>query len=111
MNFKFKKDIYTNNRWWYSRITNLYCRVCSYNFAVYQKDWPWNLRRLYMDRILYPENLTNLDKENINEVKTLCCPNCKEDLWTPYIYKKEDRKAFKVYQDMIIKKVRKLNEN
>lgn len=111
MNFKFKKDIYKNNRWWYSRLINLHCRVCDNLFAIYQKDWPWNLRRLYMDRILYPENLVDLDKKNLKDIEVLSCTNCKEDIATPYIYTKENRKAFKVYQDMIVKKIRKLKKD
>lgn len=110
MDFKFKRDQFKDNRWTHSRIVNLHCRVCDNLFAIYQKDWPWNLRRLYMDRILYPENLVGLDKKDIKRVNILTCSNCWEDIWTPYIYVKENRKAFKVYQDMIVKKIRKLKD-
>lgn len=76
---------------------------------IYQKDdYPGRLRRLYFDRIFYPHNLTNLEKKSLHEIPTLKCPKCKEDLGTPYIYKKENRKAFKCYQDALIKEARPL---
>jgi len=78
---------------------------------IYQKDdYPGRLRRLYLDRIFYPPHLANLERKNLKQIKTLNCPKCKESLGTPYIYKKENRKAFKVYQDTLTKQVRKLKE-
>ena len=110
MDFEFKRDKYKNARGTHSRIMNLHCRVCKTLFAVYQKDGPGNLRRLYMDRILFPKRLLGLEKKPLKDVATLRCPKCKEDIGTPYIYSKEKRKAFKVYQDMIVKKIRRLKE-
>jgi len=86
----------------------LFCRVCKNKVLQYQKDGPGNLRRLYLDRIFTPKRLTNLQNKPIKKVKSLVCPFCKEDLGTPYIYKKEKRKAFKLYQDALTKKVIKL---
>ena len=111
MNFEFKKDKYKSARGSHSRLLNLHCRVCDKVIAVYQKDGPGNLRSLYMDSIVYPNNLTNLENKPLNKIKTLKCSKCKEDIATPYIYSKENRKAFKVYQDMIVKKIRKLKED
>lgn len=87
---------------------DLFCRVCGKKILVYQKDGPGNLRRLYFDRIFYPKNLTNLETKPLKTIPTLSCPKCKEDIGTPYIYKKENRKAFKIYQDMLVKKIIKL---
>ena len=67
MNFKFKKDEYKNARGTHSRVVNLYCRKCKNLLAIYQKDGPGNLRRLYLDRILYPEKLINLQKKIIKK--------------------------------------------
>jgi hypothetical protein len=106
MDLKIKKDKYKSDRG-NTRILDLYCRVCNTYFATYQKDGPGNLRRMYMDRIMLPEELTNLDKQSIDKIKMLKCSNCGEAIGSPYIYKKENRKAFKVYQDMVIKKIRK----
>ena len=90
---------------------NLFCRVCGEKILTYQKDGPGNLRRLYFDRIFSPTDLINLENKPLNVVPTLSCPKCKEDLGTPYIYKKEGRKAFKVYQDTLVKKIRRLKDD
>lgn len=106
----FKKDIYKEARGTYSRILDLFCRVCDNKVLTYQKDGPGNLRRLYFDRIISPEELTNLESKSLDEVLTLSCSDCEEDIGMLYIYKKENRKAFKVYQDAATKKVRKLKD-
>lgn len=100
-----KRDKYKLARGKYSRLLILSCRVCGREILTYQKDGPGNLRRLYLDRIFFPINLVNLQSKSINSIKKLTCPKCREDLGTPYIYKKENRKAFKLYQDSLTKKI------
>lgn len=106
---KLKEDKYRKDRGNYSRLLILSCRCCGNKIAEYQKDGPGNLRRLYLDRIVYPRNLASLSNKSIKSISILKCKKCKEDIGTPYIYKKENRKAFKLYQDSLIKKVKKLN--
>ncbi|MEK6809399.1 MAG: hypothetical protein AABY40_01875 [Nanoarchaeota archaeon] len=109
MDFTFKNDKYRKARGNRTRLVNLFCRVCGKMIMAYQKDdYPGRLRRLYFDRIFFPKELANLEKKPLTKVATLKCPKCKEDLGTPYIYKKENRKAFKCYQDAFIKKARTL---
>jgi hypothetical protein len=111
MNFRFKNDKYRRARGARTRLLNLSCRVCGKKIMIYQKDdYPGRLRRLYLDRIFFPDKLANLEDKPLNAIPTLKCSKCKEDLGTPYIYKKENRKAFKVYQDALIKKVRRLKD-
>ncbi len=100
-----KRDKYRKARGNYSRKLDLFCRVCGNKIAEYQKDGGGNLRRMYLDRIIFPKRLVNLHKKLLKKITLLRCSKCKEDLGTPYIYKKEKRKAFKLYQDAIIKKV------
>ncbi|MBI2148577.1 hypothetical protein HYU23_02765 [Candidatus Woesearchaeota archaeon] len=100
MKYSLKKDKFRENRGNYSRLLQIYCRKCEKPLFLYQKDGPGNLRRLYLDRIINKEKMKNL--------KMLKCENCKEILGTKYIYKKENRNAFRLYQDTIIKKIRKL---
>ena len=111
MQKKLKNDTYRKSRGGYSRLLNISCRKCERQICLYQKDGSGNLRRLYFDRIFTPKNLTNLESKPLNAVPILRCPKCNEDIGTPYIYKKENRKAFKVYQDMLVKKIRKLRES
>lgn len=111
MNFKFKNDKYRKARGNKTKLVTLFCRVCKNEIMIYQKDdYPGRLRRLYFDRIFFPSKLVNLERKSLKSVKVLKCSKCKEDLGTPYIYKKENRKAFKAYQDALIKKARRLRE-
>jgi len=108
--FSFKRDKYKTDRGGHSRLLNVYCRKCETIVAVYQKDGPGNLRRMYMDRIFAPDELVNLQVLNIKDAPVLKCKKCGEVLGTPYIYPKEKRKAFRLYQDAVIKRLRKLSE-
>jgi len=105
----FKKDEYWHARGKYSRLLNIYCRKCQTLIFTYQKDGPGNLRRLYFDRIFYPKKLSNFQNTKLDNIPDLKCNSCKEILGIPYIYQKEKRKAFRLFQDAVIKKVRKLN--
>lgn len=107
--FSFKKDKYKSARGGYSRLLNVCCRKCGSVVVVYQKDGPGNLRRLYLDRIFAPTNLVGLQALSIDDIPALKCKKCSEVLGTPYIYEKEKRKAFCLYQDSVIKRLRKLN--
>jgi hypothetical protein len=105
---KFKKDKYKKNRGGYSRMLDITCRKCNNLVLTYQKDGPGNLRRLYMDRILGPNKYVGLEKREFKEIKNLECGKCSEVLGVFYIYKKENRKSFRLFQDAVVKKIRKL---
>ena len=99
---KFKSDNFKKDRWWYSRCLDIYCEKCEKLILKYQKDWPWPLKRMYLDRIL-------LDINTENNWSNFSCWNCKIVIWTNFIYEKEDRKAIRLYQNSVIKKIIKLN--
>ncbi len=103
--FKIKKDKYKSSRGGYSRLLDVCCQKCNNKVLVYQKDGPGNLRRLYMDRIFSPDILTELHKKDIKKIAPLKCNKCSFIMGMPYIYTKEKRKAFRVFQDAIIKKI------
>lgn len=103
----FKRDKYKQARGGYSRMIDIYCRKCENLVAVYQKDGPGNLRRLYMDRIFSPNDLVDLQKQELKEIPVLKCSRCGEILGMPFIYQKEKRKAFRLYVDAVSKKLRK----
>lgn len=105
--FPLKKDKYKAARGGYSRLLNICCRKCESIVVVYQKDGPGNLRRLYLDRIFDPAELVGLQALNIKDIPALKCKKCSEVLGTPYIYIKEKRKAFRLYQNSAIKRLRK----
>lgn len=104
MDLKFKKDKYQKARGTYSRLLNLSCMECGNKILIYQKDGPGNIRRIYLDRIFSPKRLTHLENKPLGTISKLKCQKCHEDIGTPYIYRKENRKAFKIYQDALIKK-------
>jgi len=107
-NFDFKRDKFKSARGGHSRLLNVCCRKCESVVVVYQKDGPGNLRRLYLDRIFSPENLVGLQNINLDKITFLKCQQCSEILGIPYLYTKEKRKAFRLFQDAVIKRLRKL---
>ena len=95
--FQLLRDKYRNARGGYARFINVYCEKCETLLALYQKDGPGPLRRMYVDRIHAPK--VNSQK------KEFVCPICKKVIGTFYEYPKEKRWAIRLYQDAVIKKV------
>ena len=85
-----KNDKYRKTRGGYSRLLSISCEKCGSNICIYQKDGPGNLRRLYFNRIFFPEKLTQFEYKPLNAVPALRCPKCNEEIGTPYIYKKKN---------------------
>jgi len=102
-----KRDKYKSARGGHSRLLDILCRKCGQMVAVYQKDGPGNLRRLYLDRIFAPDDLTGLQTRSSKDIPALRCPACGEVLGTAYIYAKEKRPAFRLHQDAVIRRIRK----
>ena len=96
--YSLKNDAFRAARGGYARLLNIHCRKCERFLFVYQKDGSGNIRRLYRDRILGMEKT----------LPVLNCTNCKELLETFITYHKESRPAYRLYQDAVIKKVRKI---
>ena len=99
----FKKDRYSKARGGYSRYLNLYCSSCKNFLLLYQKDGPGILKRLYMDRIFSPLELTDLQKTDYKE--NLVCKHCKNIIGFSIVYEKENRKSFHLKQGAFIKKI------
>lgn len=96
--FALKVDRYRKHRGGYSRFLNIYCSGCKSHLALYQKDGPGPLKRLYRDRILAPK---------ISQKREFVCYSCKKVIGTFFIYEKEKRPAIRVYQDAVVKKIGK----
>jgi ribosomal protein S27E len=97
MRQKFQNDKYRKARGGYSRLINVSCEECKKHFLLYQKDGSGPLKRMYLDRIVEPET------KRVGKV--LKCDKCGTIIGTFYIYKKENRPAFRIYQNAIIKKI------
>jgi len=96
----FKNDKYKKVRGGYSRFLSIFCQKCNKYICNYQKDGPGKLRRMYIDRIID-------SKVSISQ-KDLSCPN-KHLLGVKIIYNKENRPAFRLFVDSVIKKIIKLS--
>lgn len=107
---KFFHDRFKSARGGHSRALDIRCRKCGAGVLFYQKDGPGVIRRLYMDRILSPKILQDNKHCVIGDIDTLRCGECREVLAHPYVYKKENRNAYRVFQDALIKKVVSLKE-
>ncbi|KKS56835.1 MAG: hypothetical protein UV23_C0035G0007, partial [Candidatus Nomurabacteria bacterium GW2011_GWF1_42_40] len=50
--FTLKRDKFRKARGGYARILEIRCEKCGHFLALYQKDGPGPLKRMYVDRIL-----------------------------------------------------------
>lgn len=96
----FKNDKYKNVRGGHSKLLNISCQKCGEHICNYQKDGPGNLRRMYIDRIIDPRILISH--------KDLSCSN-NHLLGVKIIYNKENRPAFRLFVDSVIKKIIKIS--
>ena len=95
-NIKFKKDKYRRARGGYSRLLQVSCEKCGNVVALYQKDGPGPLKRMYLDRIVKPGYIAG---------KNLVCSKCKHLLGVHYIYEKEKRPALRLFEGAVMKKI------
>lgn len=96
--FTLKKDAYRENRGGHSRFFNIFCDSCLAHLLLYQKDGPGELKRMYLDRILAPKASPSGSGEFV-------CPSCKKIIGTFYTYEKEKRRAIRLYQGSVFKKL------
>lgn len=95
MDIKLKHDKYKKARGGNSKLFDIKCAHCGNHLFFYQKDGPGALKRMYLDRIY--------EFGNIDLDKNLICPACKTLLAVPMIYKKESRKALRLFVGAVIK--------
>jgi len=102
--YQLKKDKYRAARGGYARFLHITCS-CKTSLCLYQKDGPGPLKRMYLDRILAPKRLIELEKRTLQKIQKLHCRNCKQIIGSPYSYEKEQRKAFLLNEKTFTKKV------
>ena|SRR3989344_6262687 len=94
---KLKRDKYSRSRGGYSRLLEIKCEKCGQSLCYYQKDGSGPLRRMYLDRIL---------KTYAAETeKSLACQKCGYMLGIRYIYEKEKRPAFRLFEGAVTKRI------
>lgn len=106
---KFKSDKYKKSRGGCSRLLDIQCAKCGIHLFIYQKDGPGVLKRIYLDRILKSGLYSGQDKLPLKNIPPLTCQNCQQLLGIPYIYKKENRLAFRLIAGHVSKKIIRSN--
>lgn len=102
---KLKIDRFLKARGGYSRLLQISCAKCKNEVLWHQKDGPGPLKRMYFDRIRTPDELVGLQRKRLGDIPLLTCRKCNRMIGLPYVYRKEKRKAFRVFQDAVMKKV------
>ncbi len=98
MKISFKNDRFKKNRGGYSRLLSLHCEKCKHHVALYQKDGPGILKRLYVDRLTFPGRLARKERN-------LICEKCKTILGVPIVYQKEQRPAYRLFAGAVGKRI------
>ncbi len=96
--FQAKRDSYSRARGGDSRFLNIVCCACHAHVALYQKDGPGALLRMYVDRIFAPPTLAELKGKALDKkaLPNLLCPQCNVLIATPMVYEPENRLAFRM---------------
>lgn len=97
MMYKIKRDKFYASRGSYSKIYQIKCSFCKTNITKYQKDGPGIIKRMYHDRMF--------DIECQDVSGKLNCPNCKAMIGVNYIYKPENRLAYRLFAGSISKSI------
>lgn len=105
---KLKKDKYRRARGGHSRLLEIRCEHCNHVVTLYQKDGPGPLKRMYLDRIMGPGKLVNIINAPRGKVSEFVCGKCKRTLGIFYIYQKEKRPAFRLFEGAVTKKIVKM---
>jgi len=89
-----------------SRIFQIYCSKCGSEVCVYQKEGAGNLLRIFLNKIISPNNMVEMFKtiKTKRDLHGLKCPSCGELIGVPMIYDKDNRLAFRLIPNKIIKK-------
>jgi len=95
---KIVKNKYTRARGGSAELQSIICGKCNETILTYQKDGKGSLVRMYLDRIVTPEELVDVYKDihTKNDTPSLFCPKCKNLIGVPMIYEKENRLALRV---------------
>lgn len=101
-----KKDRHSKARGSTSRFLDIFCSACNSHIALYQKDGPGALLRMYLDRIFEPSALAALQHQSggKKDLPNLQCPKCRAIIGTPMVYELESRLAFRMVRGSFAKK-------
>ena len=103
--YKPRKDKFTKARGGSSKLLSIFCAQCNTEILLYQKDGPGDLLRMYLDKILAPDDLVVKVSgyTNKSEMESLACRKCYTLMAVPMVYDKEDRLAYRIVNGEIKK--------
>ncbi|TAH33930.1 hypothetical protein EYC58_00015 [Candidatus Saccharibacteria bacterium] len=90
-----KNDKYSQARGGWSRMLAIACEKCGQHICYYQKDGPGPLKRMYLDRIIGASPAA----------QALTCKHCGQELGVKIVYQKENRSAYRLFQNSVTKKI------
>lgn len=97
----FRRDTYKTARG-RSQFLDVSCARCGTYVALYQKDGPGPLKRMYLDRFFKPAHLAPLAAvKSAKKLPPFKCSKCGEDFGIPFVYAKENRLAYKLFQSVL----------
>lgn len=101
--YEIKKDRFTRARGGSSSFLLVSCSQCGEPIALYQKDGPGSLLRMYLDKIHAPDDLSaslSLYTQK-KDVPNLHCSQCNILLAVPMIYEPEKRLAYRIIRGSV----------
>ncbi len=105
---KLKKDRYRNIRGGEAHLLDIFCVKCNNLLMKYQKDGRGNLIRCYLNRVMFPPNLENLQYnfslQNVKDLPNLECSQCKTVIGTKMVYD-DGRPAFRLIRGSYYKRI------
>lgn len=104
-----KQDKYRRVRGGHARFFKVSCSACGNFLVLYQKDGPGSLKRMYLDRIFEPGPLTGLQNFPLKKISNLICAKCKQVIGVPFLYKKEKRPSFRLFEGAVSKQITKVS--
>ena len=96
---KLKNDKFRKKRGGQTKLLVLSCGKCGHFLLNYQKDGLGMLKRLYLDRIV---------GSRFSPTSKLHCSKCRTLIAIPIVYKKENRRALRLFAGAVSKKIGKL---
>jgi len=62
---------------------------------------------MYLDRIFAPEKMVGLQYTPFKNLKDFICMNCERVLAVPFVYQKERRPSFRLFEGSVRKRITK----
>jgi phage FluMu protein Com len=107
----FKKDIYQEVRGGTSTLLEISCSNCKHILFYYQKDGGGELKRCYLNRIIFPASFANLQHDQTikecEDMPNLDCPQCKTCIGIPMRHS-DERLAFSMHPGLFKEEIKQI---